>query len=311
MASEAVIRVSDLNLSRYGIELIKGLSFDTMRGEIFGLAGTERRFVKALILMLGGYLKPDKGELKFAGIVSPEAGRKEGKIACYVSKTSYPPKMKVIEILELSGMMFVSDSKRVRDKVEELASLFNLKEALSMKWESLDESAKEAVSILACLMSDAEYLILDSIEHPPNGFENLLRNYLVSLAGIGKTILISTDRPEGLCDVVLILRSPTSYEIGKPEYLTRKYLGFGTIDLLVSRIPLIKIEEALLKANCSWHYLTENRLAITVPASPMDADYIISEIVRNGGRIEEIKMNVPEFRQILGLREEVKPPVAI
>jgi len=304
MTSDIVIKGTDLQASKDKIDLIKGLSFEVLRGEIFGIASVQKAPVRALILMLGGFMKPEKGELKFAGITTAESGRKDGKISVHLSDVSFPPKMTVEEILRFSGLLRGSNPMAIRERVDELVSLLDLKSMLRTKWDSLDSSTKGKIAIVASLIGDPDYIIMDYFPPFEGDFELLVKNYLVSLAGIGKTIVAATEQPEGFCDRVLVLRGPSSFEIGMPDVLKSRDLGYGRIEIIVSGVSLSKVEDALMRANCSWHYIAEDRLLVIAPGSPSETDYVLSELINNGGKIEEVKTSSPTFKDLLRLRTE-------
>ncbi len=304
MTSDAVVKVVDLQMSRARELLIQGLSFEVLIGEIFGMASHQRALVKAIILALTGFIAPQKGTIRFAGLSSPQTGRKEGRISWYLSDMSFPPKMTVQEILFFSGSMRGMNSKASKEKAEELTGLFGLTNMLNQRWDSIGSSARQRVSIVTSLMTDASYIVMDYIPPIEGEFESLVRNYLVASTGIGKTIIICTDSPEGFCDRVLVVHGPSTFEIGPPDSLKVRALGYGTTEIVVRGLQLQAVEAALMRADCSWHYVGEDRLAILAPGSPTETNYVMAEIFRNGGSIEEIKSHSPSFKDILTAKKE-------
>lgn len=304
VTSDAVVRVGDLQISMGKAPLIDGLSFEVLIGEIFGMASHDKTLVKALTLALTGFIAPQKGTIRFAGLSSPETGRKEGKISWYLSDMSFPAKMTVEEILLFSGSMRGMNSKLSKEKAEELTGLFGLTSLLRQRWDLIGSSVRQKVSIVTSLMTDAAYMVMDYIPPIEGDFESLVRNYLVASTGIGKTIIICTDRPEGFCDRALVVRDPRTFEVGPPDSLKVRALGYGTTEIVVRGLQLPAVEAALMRAECSWHYIGEDRLAILAPGSPTETNYVIAEIFRNGGTIEEIKSHSPDFKDILTVKKE-------
>jgi ABC-type branched-subunit amino acid transport system ATPase component len=67
MAGEVILAVKDLWKVFGGILAISGVSFDLHRGEVVGIIGPNGAGKTTLVNLLSGFVKPDKGSIRFLG----------------------------------------------------------------------------------------------------------------------------------------------------------------------------------------------------------------------------------------------------
>lgn len=186
---------------------VNNISFTINKGEIAGFLGPNGAGKSTTMKIITGYLQPNGGEVKVAGIdvaTDPLATKK---------KIGYLP--------ELNALYYDMYVKEYLDFVAELHQVANPREAINRvittvgltgerkkKISQLSKGYKQRVGLAAALIHDPEVLILDE---PTSGLDP---NQIVEIRevirqqGINKTVLFSShimQEVEAVCDRVIII----------------------------------------------------------------------------------------------------------
>jgi len=287
LSSRPVVKADHLALKRGSTPLIQDLSFELGRNLMLGIVGRNRLVVRSLVSALAGYLPWNSGHLEYVFSGQPEARGRERSISFFSNELCFPPKLRIREIFGLCGPAGSGNSARV----QELSSLLQLDELLGRRWEQLSHPLKSRVRLAACLAQDEELFILDYLPHDiGDDYRTIVRNYLSSLIALGKTVILATDEPENLCDVVLLMKSPSSSEFGNVDVLRRRLVGSGRIELTVSGLTLQSVEDRLVQLGASWIYTGDDRLAVSCTNDRPMVEQLISEVTANGGVVEGVRV---------------------
>lgn len=186
---------------RYGNrDVLRDVSFDVGAGEIFGFIGPNGAGKTTTIRVMATLLEPMAGRVEIDGIdvtMDPEEVR---RIIGYMpDHAGVYDRITVREYLEFFADAFRVPSINVVDAVLELTDLGKLQDRLVAE---MSKGMKQRLQLARILLHDPKVLILDepaSDLDPRARIE--IRDLLLELRGLGKTILLSSHILTELSDV--------------------------------------------------------------------------------------------------------------
>lgn len=186
---------------RYGArDVLRDVTFDVGAGEIFGFIGPNGAGKTTTIRVMATLLEPMAGRVEIDGIdvtLDPEAVRKV--IGYMPDHAGVYDRITVREYLEFFADAFRVPSISVVDAVLELTDLGKLQDRLVAE---MSKGMKQRLQLARILLHDPKVLILDepaSDLDPRARIE--IRDLLLELRGLGKTIFLSSHILTELSDV--------------------------------------------------------------------------------------------------------------
>jgi ABC-2 type transport system ATP-binding protein len=186
---------------------VNDISFSLNKGEIVGFLGPNGAGKSTTMKIIAGYLKPDGGSAKVAGIdVSADPIAVKKKIGYLPESNPLYYEMYVKEYLEfIAGVHKIQNSKF---QIQNVIELTGLQVEQKKKLGQLSKGYKQRVGLAAALIHDPEVLILDE---PTSGLDPNqiieIRN-VIKAQGKNKTVLFSShilQEVEAICDRVIII----------------------------------------------------------------------------------------------------------
>jgi len=214
------IAVRELRKSYGAYEVLRGISFDILEGEVFGLLGPNGAGKTTTVEILEGYRKRDGGEVEVLGYdpARAERGFRE-RIGVVLQQSQLYPNLTVRE----THRMFAAYYDDPRD-VDEVISLVGLQEKRDARVKTLSGGQKRRLDLGVALVGDPDLIFMDE---PTTGFDPAARRaaweMIRSLRSLGRTILLTThylDEAEQLADRVAVLREGRIVREGTPTELT-------------------------------------------------------------------------------------------
>jgi ABC-2 type transport system ATP-binding protein len=236
-----VIEIKNLT-KRYGRRTaVEGMNLTVEAGDIFGFVGPNGAGKTSTIRIMATLLRPTAGEILIAGYSVRRAQRDVRRVIGYMPDYfGVYNDMKVWEYLDFfAGCYHIPTSVR-KPLIDDLLELFDLTAFREYMVDRLSRGLKQRLSMARTLVHDPQVLILDE---PASGLDPRarveIRQLMVQLAGMGKTIFFSTHI---LADVEEICTRVGILEAGK-------MVAAGTLDMLQKQtIPRRKIEISVLDA---------------------------------------------------------------
>lgn len=203
---------------------VKNVSFEILRGEIFGLIGQNGAGKTTIIRMITGLAKPTEGEVLICGV---SVHKNFSKAIRNIGG--------IIENPELYGYMSGMDNLKYyaklygnipQSKIEEIVSLVGMERRIYDKVNTYSLGMKQRIGIAQALLHSPSLLILDEPTNglDPNGIKEM-REFLKKLARKDKiSILISShilSEMELLCDTVGIIDNGQIVDIKTIEQIKR------------------------------------------------------------------------------------------
>ena len=204
--------------------VVKDLSFEVKRGEVFALLGSNGAGKTTTIKMILGLVKPDGGEIDLD----------DGVTVGYSPETPYfPPFLTGKEVLWYYGRIQKIGKERLREEISKLLDIVGLNDDKT-KIRHYSKGMLQRLALAQAMSGNPELLILDE---PTAGLDALGRAEMMGLIRRlkeeGKTIIVNShilNDMERVCDRGIImkkgklLRTWTKNELGKEETLEQLFL---------------------------------------------------------------------------------------
>jgi ABC-2 type transport system ATP-binding protein len=233
-AEPAAIRVRHL-WHRFGmVEVLRDVTFEVGPGEIFGFIGPNGAGKTTTIRVMATLLEPMAGRVEIDGIdvtMNPDEVRR--RIGYMPDTAGVYERITVREYLEFFADAFQVQSIGIVDTVLELTDMSKIQDRLVA---TMSKGQKQRLQLGRILLHDPKVLILDepaSDLDPRARIE--IRDLLLELRGLGKTIFLSSHILTELADVCT--------SIGILE--RGRLVVAGPIHSIASRLEEVRAAEAI------------------------------------------------------------------
>jgi ABC-2 type transport system ATP-binding protein len=210
----ALLEINNVSKSFGKKKILEGLNFTLKKGEIVGLIGKSGVGKSVLIKLLIGFLKPDKGTIKFNS-------KTKWPVGFSMQNNSLYDYLTVRQNLKYFAQIYKTPKKQYKQRINILIKQLNLKEFENVLGINLSGGTKKRVDIACALLNDPEILILDE---PFLGLDpylvDSLSKFIISLAKSGKCILFSSHRIRqlsNLCSKLVLIKDKKIYKINKNQ----------------------------------------------------------------------------------------------
>lgn len=261
------------------IEVLKGLSFEVARGEIFGFLGPNGAGKTTTIKAISEIIYPDAGEITVCGLphTSLEAKRRMG----FMSESPYIYRhLTGREYLWFGGELLGLDRTGLADRISQVLDQAGMSGRADRTMGTYSKGMLQRVALGQALLGEPDLLILDE---PMSGLDPVgrrdVRDIILHQAAAGVTVFFSTHiipDVEMICDRVAIIVAGRVQAIGTVSELIADeatgyeatFVGALPVDL---RTPL---EASHVASGASWvRVTTENR------------DHLIHELGNRGAQV--------------------------
>ncbi|MEA4905995.1 MAG: ABC transporter ATP-binding protein [Chloroflexi bacterium] len=236
-----IIEIQNLT-KRFGSRTaVDGLTLEVEAGEIFGFVGPNGAGKTSAIRMMTTLLEPTGGEVRIDGYSVGKQARQVRQVIGYMPDLfGLYHNMKVWEYLDFFAACYRIPPGARRGLIDDLLELVDLSHRRDDVLDSLSRGMQQRLSLARTLVHDPKVLILDE---PASGLDPRarveIRELLVQLAGMGKTVFFSTHI---LADVVEICTRVGILEAGK-------LVAMGELETLQQQVmPRRKLEITVLGA---------------------------------------------------------------
>lgn len=221
--SDNIIEVKHFKISFAEKVVIKDLTFNVKRGEIFGLLGSNGSGKTTTIRTLLNLYQADKGSLTING--KPFQPDDSTRIGYLPEERGLYKKESVFDV-----MMYFARLRNLENPKEWIMNYLKrvgLEEFAKTKINKLSQGMQQKVQLGITIMNDPELLILDE---PTKGFDPVNRRLLLEiieeLHQKGCTIILIThymDEVERLCDNILLLKDGVARAYGSVKDVRKEF----------------------------------------------------------------------------------------
>jgi ABC-2 type transport system ATP-binding protein len=224
--TESAIRAQRL-ARRFGDnEAVAGVDLDVAPGEIYGFLGPNGAGKSTTVRMLVTLMAPTAGTATVAGFdIVRQPGEVRLRIGVALQDAALDPKQTGRELLDLQGRLYGMPESVRRPRLEELAELVDIGEALDRRIGTYSGGMKRRLDLAASLIHQPSVLFLDE---PTTGLDPLSRQMVWEevrrLNEQGVTIFLTTqylEEADELADRVGIISAGKLMAEGTPEELKR------------------------------------------------------------------------------------------
>lgn len=220
--------------------VLKGISFDVERGEIFGMLGPNGSGKTTLFKLLSTLFQNQSGEVSILGFsLVQNAAQIRKKIGVVFQSPSLDLKLKVRENLIHQGHLFGLSGRTLQTRIEEMLLRAQLSERAGDRAETLSGGMKRKLEVAKALLHNPELLILDE---PSTGLDPGARRELWNTLKRlreerGVTVLLTTHLMEEAeqCDRIALMNEGNLVRTGSPEFL-KKEIG-GEVIVICTKQP--------------------------------------------------------------------------
>ncbi len=235
---DAAIRAEGLQRVFNGNTAVEHLDLEIEEGEIYGFLGPNGAGKSTTVRMLCTLLAPTGGRAVVAGFdVAADPGSVRLRIGAALQDVSLDPKQTGAELLRLQGSLYGLSTRVVKQRVEQLAELIDLGDALDRRIETYSGGMQRRLDLAAALVHNPDVLFLDE---PTTGLDPVSRLRVWAEVRrlneeLGMTIFLTTqylEEADALADRVGIINNGNIVAEGTPDDLKR---AVGT-DVIVARV---------------------------------------------------------------------------
>jgi ABC-type multidrug transport system ATPase subunit len=177
--SEAAIEARGLTKTYEGRTVVRDLSFQILRGEIFGFLGPNGSGKSTTIKMLCGLVEPTRGEASICEIDIRKNADAVRRTIGYMSQSfSLYTELTVEENLEFYGLAYGLSRERRAKRIGALIEFSNLEQFRKQLAGRLSGGWKQRLALAAALLHEPEVLFLDE---PTAGIDPVARRDLWDL----------------------------------------------------------------------------------------------------------------------------------
>jgi ABC transporter related protein len=230
-----IIQIKNFSMKFGTKTVIKDLSFEVMRGEVFGFLGSNGSGKTTTLRALLGLYEPTAGELLVDGKqFAVEDGVKLGYLP---EERGLYKKEKVIDTMIYFGRLKGLSQEEARNFSMNYLERVDLSNKAKTRLDKLSGGQQQKIQLGVTIMGDPELLILDE---PTKGFDpvnrRLLMNIIEERQKAGATVVFVThqmEEVERLCDRVVLLKDGNAVEYGTVADIRKKYGGKSLDDIFV------------------------------------------------------------------------------
>ncbi len=301
MTAEPVVDIRNLT-KKYGeFTALNDLTLQIPAGHVLGLIGPNGAGKTTAIKIIVGLLRPTSGTAKIAGADCVEQAREIKKLVGYMpDKFGSYDNMRVHEYLDFFGAAFGIPRRKRIERIDEVMEISGVSYMKDKFVDSLSHGMAQRVGIARTLLHDPRVMILDE---PANGLDPQarieMRELLLKLAGMGKTLLVTSHiLPElaRICNTIAIMTHGTLRAFGTVEEIGQQVSQRRTLEVQLLRADDVSKAAAIVrKAIEADAEVTEApaeavvRLRTAIPEAQLGE--LLGDLVRAG-------LPVTQFREL-------------
>jgi sodium transport system ATP-binding protein len=195
------------------------VTFDVKGGEVFGLLGPNGAGKTTTLRLLATLLKPSSGTAVLNGFdINKEPGKVREQIGFLSGDMGLYARLTPREILDFFGNLYGMSAARLKSRMDELMTLFDMQDFADVRTDKLSTGMKQKTAIARTMLHDPPILILDE---PTSGLDvptaRTIETAIMDAKRAGKCILYSThvmEEAEYLCDRIGVINDGQLKTVG-------------------------------------------------------------------------------------------------
>ena len=232
---DSIISIKNFSMQFGKTRVIDDLSFDIMRGETFGLLGSNGSGKTTIIRALLGIYIPTSGSLLIDG--KPYSVSGSVKLGYLPEERGLYKKESVIDIMMYFGQLKGLSRDEARAQSMSYLQRVKLEDKAKLRLDKLSGGQQQKIQLGITVMGNPELLILDE---PTKGFDpvnrRLLMNIIEEHQARGATVIMVThqmEEVERLCDRIILLKDGKARAYGTVSEVRQKFKGHSLNDIFL------------------------------------------------------------------------------
>lgn len=263
---------------RFGsIAAVNGISLNVRKGEVLGFLGPNGAGKSTTMKMITGFLEPDAGSVRVAGIdMFDDPKRAKAKLGYLPEGAPAYGEMTagafLAFIAEIRGFDRAEQLRRVGAAVEKTA----LRSVLDQRIETLSKGFKRRVAMAQAILHDPQVLVMDE---PTDGLDPNQKHHvrrLIADMAAEKAIIVSThilEEVEAVCSRAIIINKGRIVADGTADELMRRMPAHGAVAMSVAgdRVDALKAAMGALPGLARLDTIGSGDGRVRLRAVPTDA----------------------------------------
>ena len=192
------------------IEALRKVSFTCRPGEVFGLLGPTGAGKTTALRIISTALRPTGGSGKVMGYdLASQSARVRENIGFLSSNTGLYGRLTPREMLTYFGRLFRMEAPQIRERIAELAEIFQMDDFLDRACDKLSTGMRQKVNVARTVFHSPPVMVFDE---PTTGLDVLTNRTIIQFISQcreqQRTVLFSTHvmaEVQKLCDEVAII----------------------------------------------------------------------------------------------------------
>jgi len=222
--TQPIILLKDIKKSFGETKVLDNINLYVLKNEFVTLLGPSGCGKTTTLRILGGFEKPDAGDVFFEGRRINDLPPYQRKVNTVFQKYALFPHMNVHDNIAFGLKIKKIDTPTIHKKVDDMLELVNLKGFAKRSVESLSGGQQQRVAIARAIVNQPEVLLLDE---PLGALDLKLRKEMqVELKNIHKRtgitfVYVTHDQEEALTmsDTIVVMNEGKIQQIGTPQMI--------------------------------------------------------------------------------------------
>jgi ABC-2 type transport system ATP-binding protein len=234
-SNKAVVSIKHFKMNFGNKVVVKDLSFDVFKGEVFGFLGSNGSGKTTTIRALLGIYIPTGGELLING--KPFSVNSETKLGYLPEERGFYKKESVIDVMTYFGQLKGMTKSEAKEASEKYLRRVKLIDLANTRTDKLSGGQQQKIQLGITILDNPSLLILDE---PTKGFDPVNRRLLMDIIeehrAAGATVIFVThqmEEVERLCDRVILLKDGVARAYGTLKDVKKKFGGKTLDDIFV------------------------------------------------------------------------------
>lgn len=233
--SSPIVSISHFKMSFGDKVVVKDLSFEVYKGEVFGFLGSNGCGKTTTIRALLGIYQPTAGSLLING--KPFSVSSETKLGYLPEERGLYKKETVIDLMIYFGQLKGLSRSEAKERAEKYLEHVKLTDKKTTRIDKLSGGQQQKIQLGITIIDNPDLLILDE---PTKGFDPVNRRLLMNIVEerrkAGATVIFIThqmEEVERLCDRILLLKDGVARAYGKVTDIKKEFNNKSLDDIFV------------------------------------------------------------------------------
>jgi ABC-type polysaccharide/polyol phosphate transport system ATPase subunit len=238
------------------LEALRGISFDVLKGEFFGVIGRNGGGKSTLLKLLASIYRADRGTIRVAGRLAPliELG------------VGFNPELNARDNVLLNGVMMGLTRSEARARFEQVIDYAELWDHTELKLKNYSFGMQVRLGFSMMTQVDADVLLVDEVLAVGDlAFQEKCVDSLKQLRRRGTTIVLVTHEMDDVrshCDRAMLIENGVIDSIGDPTEVTARF-----IDVILPTKHAGLASHGPAGISAAWLRDSEGHTAVSVPDS--------------------------------------------